>query len=415
MAGFFQQFAGDVAKGFLSNPYLRDYTHASKTFVTNGYAYAPKYKFLFHVYFDINSNYIGSIDNTVPTDHNYGLAVKSVQLPKYTFDVATMNQYNRKRLVQTKIKYDPVNITIHDDNNSLMTKLWYAYYTYYYKDGLQPDSGGVDTTNKAVGKVLSPTDINRRNLYKPTLTGDNDWGYIGEPDNSPKFDTGASNTKIPFFRGINIYGFNQHSFVMYRLINPLITSFSHDTYSYSESNGVMEHQMTLEYETVKYYTGALDGKNPGAIVKQFGDPAHYDTTLSPLAQPGSNSSILGQGGLLDSAGGIANDLANGNYLGALKGAVNTAKTFHNPQTIINAAKGDAISAGSNWLQGTPNRNNLFNFPSDTTTPQSIQNNVNNSIQNGVNSVNDYVSNVHLGNNGLTTTPSTPLYPTNTKK
>jgi hypothetical protein len=413
MAGFFQQFAGDVAKGFLNNPYLRDYTHASKTFVTNAYAYAPKYKFLFHVYFDINSNYINAVNPpNIPVDHNYGLAVKSIQLPKYSFDVATMNQYNRKRLVQTKIKYDPVNITVHDDNNGLMSKLWYAYYTYYYKDGLQQDAGGANTSTKITSTLQSTTDINKRNLYNANLTGDNDWGYIGETDNDSKLETG--NTKFPFFRGINIYGFNQHNFILYRLINPLITSFSHDTYNYSEANGVMEHQMTVDYETVKYYTGAIDGKNPGAIVKQFGDPAHYDTQLSPLAQPGSNSSILGQGGLVDSAGGVMNDLASGNYLGALKGTINTAKTFNNPQTIINAAKGDAISAGSNWLQGTPNRNNLFNFPSDTTTPQSIQNNVNNSIQNGVNSVTNYVNNVHLGNNGLTTTQSTQLYPA-TKK
>ena len=35
-------------------PYLRDYAHAAKTFIPNGFANAPKFKFLFHVYFDIN-------------------------------------------------------------------------------------------------------------------------------------------------------------------------------------------------------------------------------------------------------------------------------------------------------------------------------------------------------------------------
>ena len=43
-------FFGGVAAGFFSNDYLRDYTHAAKTFRTNGYQYTPKFKFLFHFF-----------------------------------------------------------------------------------------------------------------------------------------------------------------------------------------------------------------------------------------------------------------------------------------------------------------------------------------------------------------------------
>jgi hypothetical protein len=54
MSGFFQNLLKDTAAGFFGNEYLRDYTHAAKTFRPNGYQYAPKFKFLFHVYFEIN-------------------------------------------------------------------------------------------------------------------------------------------------------------------------------------------------------------------------------------------------------------------------------------------------------------------------------------------------------------------------
>jgi hypothetical protein len=56
-----------------------------------------------------------------------------------------MNQYNRKRIVQTKIKYDPIDISFHDDNGSgvgtanlggTVRALWKAYYNYYYFDGM---------------------------------------------------------------------------------------------------------------------------------------------------------------------------------------------------------------------------------------------------------------------------------------
>lgn len=95
MSGFFQNFLQDAAKGFFGSEYLRDYTHASKTFRSNGYAFAPKFKFLFHVYFDVNYDLIGdSFQFPNGTKNFFGLAVKTVQLPKYTFDLHNMNQYN---------------------------------------------------------------------------------------------------------------------------------------------------------------------------------------------------------------------------------------------------------------------------------------------------------------------------------
>ena len=135
MAFNLQSFLKDVAGGFFGNDYLRDYTHASKTFRTNLYQNSPKLKFLCHVYFDINPEvYPVGLNTGV----NFGLYVKDVKLPSYGFNTLQLNQYNRKRIVQTKIKYDPVSITFHDDNANNITRMWNAYYTYYYKDGTKP-------------------------------------------------------------------------------------------------------------------------------------------------------------------------------------------------------------------------------------------------------------------------------------
>ncbi len=381
MAGFFQNFASDVAAGFLENPNLRDATHASKTFRSAGYGYAPKLKFLFHVYFELNTEYI-PFAVPLPTDNNFGLAVKTVQLPKYSFDVHSLNQYNRKRVVQTKIKYDPINITLHDDNNNLIRKLWFNYYTYYFKDAMQQDPlSGVRTA--AAGSEVG--DINRRNMYDSDITGSQDWGFIGETSMPAKATgTAIGISKPPFFRAINIYGFNQHNFVLYRLINPMIESFTHDTYDYAQGNGVMEHQMTLQYETVKYYDGAVDGKKPSEVVKQFGTDDHYDTVLSPIARPGSQSNILGPGGLLSAAGGISEDLASGNILGALQKASVAKNTFKNPQNILNIAKSEVVSGVAASLRGTPNRNANFNFPNYAADGvNAVKNGINNAYKNTV--------------------------------
>jgi len=349
MSGLIQNLLTDVATGFFGNAYLRDYTHASKTFRTGSYGYAPKFKHLFHVYFEINTDIVNSARfSNVAEDKNFGLAVKTVQLPKYSFDLHTMNQYNRKRIVQTKIKYDPISITFHDDNSDLIRKLWHSYYTYYYQDAATPD-----TTPGVTNSV--------RDIYDPKTTQGHDWGYIGE--GSAPSPTGSN--KPAFFKAINIYGFNQHKFSLYTYINPVIESFGHDTYSYAES-GTMENSMSIQYETVKYYQGDLNGKSPGEIVKQFGDVAHYDRTLSPIARPGSNATILGPNGLLSSAGGILDDLAT-NPLRALQTAGTLVNTFKNPKGLLDAAKSDALGVARNALTGpvslgTATRNIPFDFP-----------------------------------------------------
>lgn len=363
-----QSFLQDAAAGFFGNEYLRDYTHASKTFRTNSYQYAPKFKFLFHVYFDINPEaYKAGLAN----GYNFGLAVKSVKLPSYNFDVTTLNQYNRKRLVQTKIKYDPVDIAFHDDNGNQINQLWFNYYTYYYKDGNKPkvlfagNRGGQNLTPSA--GAIDPTNGSNyfnRNIYDFNITGNTDWGYIGEsstPSNS------LNQQKIPFFKNITVFGFNQHNFIAYTLINPIITRFGHDTYAYSENNGTMENSMSVDYETVVYNTGAIDGRKPSDIVSGFGMAENYDRTLSPIARPGSNSTILGQGGLVDAVGGTIQDITDGNYLGAIRNAGSAYNTFKN-SNLKQIAQQDIKTAIYNGVNQTPNRNNLFSTPIFASTP-----------------------------------------------
>lgn len=364
MSGLVQTLLTQSTQAFFGNEYLRDFQHASKVFRPNNYAYSPKFKFLFHVYFDINTDISNNIANW-PKDGDFGLAVKTVQLPKYSFELATLNQYNRKRVVQTKIKYDPVNITLHDDNANLIRQLWYSYYAYYYNDPNYP-SNVVSTTTSSTSNV----DLNKRNIYDKDISNLTNWGYTGEPlvkSSNTSTAVAGDGVKVPFFKSIRIYGFNQHNFVMYQLINPTIESFTHDTYNYAEGNGTMEHQMAIQYETVKYYDGAVDGKRPQDKIPGFGDAAHYDTTISPIAIPGSNSTILGQGGLVSAVGGFIDDVASGNFAGAAKIAGTTVQTFKNPQNILNIAKGEALNIAAGAVQNTPNRNNIFNFPTADST------------------------------------------------
>lgn len=347
-------FGQDFLNTFFGNDYLRDYTHASKTFRTNGYANAPRFKFLFHVYFNINTQEIPSIgplfnDNETST---IGILVKTIDLPKFKFDTETLNQYNRKRVVQKKIEYQPVNITMHDDQNDLIRRMWYSYYSYYYKDPSQKyqSISNSEGTNGNSATLSNGFSYNSRDIYSNSRQV-NDWGFVGESYNDGTNNPGG---KPAFFKDITIFGMNQHKYASYVLINPIITDWDHDTYDYSQGDGAMENRMTINYETVKYYSGAIGGDRPDTNVKGFASPSLYDQVKSPLSRPGGTRSVLGQGGLLDAGIGIISDLQSGSVAGVI-GAVQKAGTAYNTFRGANAqavVRDEAIGIAQGVLRST---------------------------------------------------------------
>jgi len=348
-------FGQDFLKSFFGNDYVRDYTHASKIFRTNGYANSPRFKYLFHVYFNLNTAQLPQLRNifSTPDVSTIGLLVKTIDLPKYKFDVETLNQYNRKRLIQKKINYDPISVRFHDDGGDLIRTMWYNYYSYYYKDPSQKYDG-VTNTNGSIGLLQTQNngfDYNQRDIYSnQRIANVNDWGYIGEAYSD---GTNSAGGKPAFFKDITIYGFDQHAWNSYVLINPMINEWSHDTYDYSQGNGVMENSMTVSYETVKYYSGAI-GSTPNTSVKGFAQNDNYDQQKSPLSRPGGSRSVLGQGGLIDTGLGIIGDLESGSVAGVI-GAVQKAGTAYNTfkgQNLKSIVKNEAIGTVQGVLRST---------------------------------------------------------------
>jgi hypothetical protein len=283
---------------------LADYRHASRTFVSDQFANAPKFKWLFHVYFSINQNLVTNSGQRVfPETKNYGLMVKSADLPKFQVTLQELNQYNRKRYIQQKINYEPVRISFHDDNDNTIRNLWFTYYNYYFFDPAQPNqSFSTNNPNVDVSKAVA---LNRKNVYQNEINpSDLRWGYSGDINNS------YFTNKQSFFNHISIFGFNQHHFAQYQLINPIIENFSHDSYNYAEGTGTMENQMTLRYESVKYYQGDLNGLTPDQIVARFGEDANYELDPSPITIPGAEQLVMTPGGYR--TGGQKSDLANSN-------------------------------------------------------------------------------------------------------
>jgi hypothetical protein len=307
-----------------------DYTHAAKTFKSNGYALAPRNKFLFHVCFNLNTN-IPAVANFLSNNGSNGplisLSVKSAQLPGYTIDVDTMNQYNRKRLIQKKINYNPAQIVFNDDSSDLVRNMWYQYYQYYYTDPTYK-YGNTPNQNGVLGQLQVPTvfggfSYGTNDTYSASR-GAQKWGLAGQGYNNPSLNslstsllTGPASGQEPFFRDITIYGMSQKSYAQYTMINPLITEWTHDTYDYSQGNGIMTHTMSIRYENVKYYSGAVGGAQPSEQVPGFADGAYYDTNKSLIAGENSTNTVMTQGTLRSSPTGSKQDL-QANSQGGLK-------------------------------------------------------------------------------------------------
>jgi len=375
-------FGQNFLKGFIGDNGLRDYTHASKTFRTNGYELAPRFKFNFHTFFNLNTTGIPALNNSDQT--SIGLSVKTIDLPSYQISVDTMNQYNRKRLVQSKIEYQPVTITFNDDGGDLIRNLWYNYFSYYYKDPVQQYEGVPNTNGTSGSLQTTPTGFgyNTRDTYSNDRFV-NDWGYVGE---SYMDGTFAPEGKPPFFRDIKIYGLNQHHFAAYVLVNPMITDWKHDTYDYSQGGGIMTHTVSIKYETVKYYSGAIGAVRPDTNVVGFADPAHYDQIRSSISRPGSQSTVLGQGGLLDAGIGIYEDLTalTGpnpsifNVIGAAQKALNVNQTLKRTP-LSNIIRNDAAAVRQDVLRNSlpgamrnaANSANSMIFPKSTAAPPAV--------------------------------------------
>lgn len=361
-------FGQDFLKGFIGDEYLRDYRHASKTFTSNQYELKPRVKFLFHVSFNINTAQIPYLEQafkrknetTIP---NLSLLVKSVDLPKFRMDTETLNQYNRKRIVQTRINYEPVNLVFHDDGGDNSRKLWYYYFTYYFKDAVHPYLGATGPNMGVNANRQSGFDYNSRDIYDDILQI-KDWGFAGE---SYTDGTSAASGKPAFFKDIRIFGMDQHKFVEYVLINPVIKSWQHDQFAYADTSSFMQHTMNIEYETVKYYEGAIGSQRPDTNVGGFANPTNYDTRVSPLARPGSTSTVFGQGGLLDAGLGIINDLSGNVTVGSVLNAATTAARVYDTvkgSDLKAIVKDEAVAIGtSTVIQGIPGATRqILNYP-----------------------------------------------------
>ena len=283
-------------KGFQDGlPGMKDYRHASRLYIDNNHKLMPKQKFLFHVVFNTDETLFVDSFNTNER-YELNMLVKSCDLPKYNMSVEEKTQYNKKMYAATRIAYEPVNITFHDDHADTVNAFWKKYYEYHIADSVSMNSD----------LQISNT---KDDLY--------DWG---DKRTTNKFGMDTPNQrKRPYLKGIEIFVLHKQRFTSMTLVNPVIGSFSHDNLDQADGAGVLSNTMQILYETVIYKSGIVNKNNvPGFAT------VHYDNEPSPLTVlGGGTNSIFGPGGVVDGIGSVIKNVQSGNILGAILSASNT--------------------------------------------------------------------------------------------
>jgi hypothetical protein len=254
---------------------MYNYQHASRLYrEDNLYDYTPKAGWIYYVELGLSDAAKKTVAAVNPGWASrqlpvVGILAKTVDQPRFTIATETLNQYNKKAIIQKGITYQPLGITWHDDQANASTDLWTSYYKYYYADGNY-------TGSKSSGDSFT---TNNEAWSRTTKFGS---GYDGTQEKPFRYGLNMAQSE-KFFENIVIYQLYKKRYTKLTLINPMVTEWNHSQLDQSSSK-LLDNKMTVAFEAVTYETGKLN--------KTLITGNHYDTTPSPISIGG----VLGVAG-----------------------------------------------------------------------------------------------------------------------
>jgi len=282
---FSSLFTSLTGAGFF---YQKNSRHATYNFNQDAQAlYRNQPRLPFEYYIDIKLNQVGTAGTYIQQYFNNPAwaqvqpLVKTIEMPSFKIETTPLNQYNRKRLSQTKIGFEPVKVVFHDVADGKTLKFWEMYYRYYFGDGNEPGKNEVRQPTGNAGPVTTEQFLkNITPSFNPNLAG--------LPASIKNIFTGQTDTKSPtnqvgskqdtenivadtlnnhafgfnlptvqnirnLIQTIDIYQVHGGRFNQVTLVNPRVAAFTHDVLSYAENGKTLELTFTFEYEYA-YYT-----------------------------------------------------------------------------------------------------------------------------------------------------------------
>ena len=197
----------------------------------------PRSKFNFTVLM----THINQTQNQGTTETDFR-RIASISMPSYAARTTTLNQYNRKRVVQTGIDYSPITMIAYDDRMGSLEKFLKDYSNYYYAGTMNYGPERSDFLTQPSGlKIPQGIDTN----YIKTLR---------------------------IFRRNSLSDINE-----IEIYNPIITNIDADTLDYSDS-GTVQYRITFIYEG---YSIVTDGSETSDAVAERVEQANTTSVYTP--------------------------------------------------------------------------------------------------------------------------------------
>lgn len=218
--------------------YMRDFKNAGR--------FQPgvdpvRHKFQGYVNFVLNRDLFASLYGNPVGENEFRTTISSLvrtaQMPGVQFQTETLNEYNRKKIVNTGVQYDPVNMTVYDTVGNEWLTLLMKYFSYHYMNprnkneensrdiaGATPRFGGYETIDS---------------VFADEFFNSNRAGY-------------NTNITANFFERIDYVLYHGNRGVQYSIINPVLTGFRASDIDYGDS-GFKDFELSFEYESFTVY------------------------------------------------------------------------------------------------------------------------------------------------------------------
>ena len=155
--------------------------------------------------------------------------ISEIQMPAHSIKTQTLNQYNKKRTIQTGIDYTPISMSVYDTRDAEIERFLVGYNNHYYSSPMH-DNYDIMKDDAISENFLSDESGKGFNLT-------NDRYYI---------------TKIEIIRTSSDEDKN-----IIEIYNPIITNIQADTLNYSESAPV-QYRIDFTYEGYKTTTNGIE-------------------------------------------------------------------------------------------------------------------------------------------------------------
>lgn len=298
-------------------------------------AAAPRPKFLFLVRF-----VRGVGQGSAEWKDGITFAVKSFDRPTISPQTKELNQYNKKRIIQTGVRYDALNIDFHDTVDATVHRMWQDYAEHYFGDF------------RRINQAEWAYDATMPSFYN---YGEG-FGLV-----TPRAETGRPDSleAANFFERVECYQLFGNSYTRFDLVHPKISRFDPDDMAYDATNQSHVIRMSLEFEAIINYNkgGNISLSSSRELESLFKGVLDGDVYKPPSA-PGPQSINTTNFPFFGNVTRLLNKIPGSyiNTIGKVNNAVNTAQQV---AQIPSAASGVLGTFGN------------FSFGNGKTTPAKV--------------------------------------------